>query len=202
MFVFGIVISGRKELEQTVPDIHRLGRTRGRRSFIKSRRTYTVTVLSGASEAILYLCSKSTGAVTSCTLKYLASAGYFRATASYIAYARWGRNPRSQILRLQPGILGNLLQRDRAKLFAVMPCPCVVGKSVSLKLHMGSFFLRSRLPADAEQGPVYADCFAARPRTHKKRMDFGDFLICSVRSAMTRRARAVTFTSASCSVVP
>jgi len=34
-----------------------------------------------------YRCSKSTGAVTSCTLKYLASAGYFRATASYIAYA-------------------------------------------------------------------------------------------------------------------
>jgi hypothetical protein len=32
-----------------------------------------------------YLCSKSTGAVTSCTRKYLASAGYFRATASYIA---------------------------------------------------------------------------------------------------------------------
>ena|ERR1700686_1796733 len=34
-----------------------------------------------------YLCNKSTGAVTSCTRKYLASAGYFRATASYIAYA-------------------------------------------------------------------------------------------------------------------
>jgi hypothetical protein len=34
-----------------------------------------------------YLCSRSTGAVTSCTLKYFASAGYFRATASYIAYA-------------------------------------------------------------------------------------------------------------------
>ena len=34
-----------------------------------------------------YLCSKSTGAVTSCTLKYFASAGYFLATASYIAYA-------------------------------------------------------------------------------------------------------------------
>ena len=34
-----------------------------------------------------YLCSRSTGAVTSCTRKYLASAGYFRATASYIAYA-------------------------------------------------------------------------------------------------------------------
>jgi hypothetical protein len=32
-----------------------------------------------------YLCSKSTGAVTSCTRKYLASAGYLRATASYIA---------------------------------------------------------------------------------------------------------------------
>jgi len=32
-----------------------------------------------------HLCSKSTGAVTSCTRKYLASAGYFRATASYIA---------------------------------------------------------------------------------------------------------------------
>src|SRR3984893_18770807 len=30
----------------------------------------------------IYLCSKSTGAVTSCTRKYLASAGYFRATAS------------------------------------------------------------------------------------------------------------------------
>jgi hypothetical protein len=34
-----------------------------------------------------YLCSKSTGAFTSCTRKYFASAGYFRATASYIAYA-------------------------------------------------------------------------------------------------------------------
>ncbi len=34
-----------------------------------------------------YRCSKSTGAVTSCTRKYFASAGYFRATASYIAYA-------------------------------------------------------------------------------------------------------------------
>src|ERR1700719_5238064 len=34
-----------------------------------------------------HLCSKSTGAVTSCTRKYFASAGYFRATASYIAYA-------------------------------------------------------------------------------------------------------------------
>ena len=34
-----------------------------------------------------YLCSKSTGALTSCTRKYLASAGYFLATASYIAYA-------------------------------------------------------------------------------------------------------------------
>ncbi len=32
-----------------------------------------------------YRCSKSTGAVTSCTRKYFASAGYFRATASYIA---------------------------------------------------------------------------------------------------------------------
>ena len=35
----------------------------------------------------IYRCSKSTGAVTSCTRKYFASAGYFRATASYIAYA-------------------------------------------------------------------------------------------------------------------
>ena len=35
----------------------------------------------------VYLCSKSTGALTSCTRKYFASAGYFRATASYIAYA-------------------------------------------------------------------------------------------------------------------
>ena len=30
----------------------------------------------------LYLCSKSTGAVTSCTRKYFASAGCFRCTAS------------------------------------------------------------------------------------------------------------------------
>ena len=34
-----------------------------------------------------YRCSKSTGAVTSCTRKYFASAGYLRATASYMAYA-------------------------------------------------------------------------------------------------------------------
>ena len=33
----------------------------------------------------LYLRSKSTGAVTSCTRKCFASAGYFLATASYIA---------------------------------------------------------------------------------------------------------------------
>jgi hypothetical protein len=38
-----------------------------------------------AHKELIYLCSKSTGAVTSCTRKYLASAGYFRATASYIA---------------------------------------------------------------------------------------------------------------------
>src|ERR1700684_62734 len=31
-----------------------------------------------------YLCSKSTGAVTSCTRKYFASARYFRAPAPYI----------------------------------------------------------------------------------------------------------------------
>jgi hypothetical protein len=36
-------------------------------------------------ETVPYLCSKSTGAVTSCTRKYLARAGHFRATASYIA---------------------------------------------------------------------------------------------------------------------
>ena len=42
----------------------------------------------------------------------------------------------------------------------------------------------------------------ARPRIPKKRIDFGDVLICSVRSAMTRRTRAVTFTSSSCSLVP
>jgi len=39
----------------------------------------------GGVQTIPYLCSKSTGAVTSCTRKYLASAGHFRATASYIA---------------------------------------------------------------------------------------------------------------------
>jgi hypothetical protein len=107
-----------------------------------------------------------------------------------------------QVLRLQSCVLGNLLQRYRAKFFSVMPGPCVVGKSFSLKLHMGTLLLRSRFPPDTKQGPVNTDCLTARPRSHKKRMDFGDFLICSVRSAITRRARAVTFTSASCSVVP
>ena len=34
-----------------------------------------------------YRFSKSTGSFTSCTRKYFASAGYFFATASYIAYA-------------------------------------------------------------------------------------------------------------------
>ena len=41
----------------------------------------------GARGTRAYLCSKSTGAFTSCTRKYFASAGYFLATASYIAYA-------------------------------------------------------------------------------------------------------------------
>ena len=34
-----------------------------------------------------YRFNKSIGSFTSCTRKYFASAGYFRATASYIAYA-------------------------------------------------------------------------------------------------------------------
>src|ERR1700683_3117338 len=137
-----------------------------------------------------YLCSKSTGAVTSCMRKILSQ-------RRILPRRRW-----SQVLWLQPGVFRDLLQSHRASLLAVMPRPGVVGKSVSLKLHVGSLLLRSRFPADTEQGPVDADCFTARPRVHKKRMDFGDLRICSVRSAMTRRARAVTFTSASCSVVP
>ena len=47
------------------------------------------TLLSAAFEVDLgpriYRFSKSTGSLTSCTLKYFASAGYFFAAASYIA---------------------------------------------------------------------------------------------------------------------
>ena len=113
-----------------------------------------------------------------------------------------GFHCRLQALRLQPGVFFNLLQRHRPKCLAVMPCPRKIGESVSLKLQVRTLLHCSQFSADAERGPVYGGCFTARPRIHKKRIDLGDFLICSVRSAMTRRASAVTFTSAFGSLVP
>ncbi len=108
----------------------------------------------------------------------------------------------SQILRLQSCIFRNLFQRDRAKLHAIMPRPGEARESFSLQLNMGTLLFSSRPPSNAQQCPVDAARLTARPRAHKNRMDFGDFRICSVRSAITRSASAVTLTSASCSVAP
>jgi len=59
-------------------------------------------------------------------------------------------------------------------------------------------------PSNPEQCLVHAFCFAARPLAHRKCIDLGGFLRCSVRSASTRkaRARATTATSASGFVGP
>lgn len=80
---------------------------------------------------------------------------------------------------------------------AIMPRPREIRESLSLKLDMGTPFLRFRLPADTEQCSINANGFTAWPRAHENRIDLGGFLACSVRSAMTRSARAVTATSAS-----
>jgi len=83
-----------------------------------------------------------------------------------------------------------------------MPSQCVIRETCLLELYVGALLLCFRLPADTKKGVVNAVCFTARPVAHRKRIDFGGFLTSSVLSAMTRRASAVTFTSASAFVFP
>src|SRR5579859_1394194 len=83
-----------------------------------------------------------------------------------------------------------------------MPSPGVVLESGSLKLNVGTFLFCFRHPSNTQQSGIHTICLTTRPRAHEKRMDLGGFLTCSVLSARTRRARAVTFTSASCLLVP
>jgi len=59
-----------------------------------------------------------------------------------------------------------------------------------------------RSPSNPKQCLIDAFRFAAGPLAHKKCIDFGGFLRCSVRSASTRRARATAATSASRCVGP
>jgi hypothetical protein len=57
-------------------------------------------------------------------------------------------------------------------------------------------------PSNFQERLVDTACFAARPVAHENRIDLGGLLTCSVLSAMTRNASAVTATSASCRVAP
>src|SRR2546426_9536664 len=83
-----------------------------------------------------------------------------------------------------------------------MPGPRVIVEAGTLQLNVRAALGCLRLPANTKKGSVYAVCFTARPLAHKNRIDFGGFLASWVRSAMTRKARAVTSTSASCFVLP
>lgn len=84
-----------------------------------------------------------------------------------------------------------------------MKCPRVIAISCPLKLDVRSSLLGLRIPSDMQEGSINAACLGTRKLAHEKRIDFGGFLaFCSVLSAMTRSASAVTFASASCFVWP
>ena len=89
-----------------------------------------------------------------------------------------------------------------AKFIAIVKGPRKIGPSITFKLYVRTAFCSLDFPSDSQKSTKDAPCFRAGPRAHKKRMDFGGFFACSVRSAMTRSASAVTFTSASCWVSP
>src|SRR5438477_4774608 len=110
---------------------------------------------------------------------------------------------RLQIFGDEACVFGESFHGYRAKFVRFMPSPCVVWPALALQANMRPrTLLRLWIPADAQKGSVHAGCFTARPRAHTKRIDLGGFLTRSIRSASTRKASAVTFTSASCLVLP
>ena len=78
-----------------------------------------------------------------------------------------------------------------------MKCPSEIGVAFTLKLDMRALLFGFRNPADPQESAIHTICLAAGERTHKNRMDLGGFPTCSVRSAITRKASAVTAISAS-----
>jgi hypothetical protein len=110
---------------------------------------------------------------------------------------------RSQVFWGQSSVFRYFLECDWAKLFRLMPCPCVVSESRTFKPTMRRPRpLWFRFPANSEERLIDAICLGAWPIAHKNWIDFGGFLTCSVRSAITRRASAVTAISASFFVFP
>lgn len=110
---------------------------------------------------------------------------------------------RLQIFGSEAGVFSNPPHGRRAKLFRLVPCPRIIWPARSLQPDMRPrTLLRFWSPANAQEGSVHTGCFTARPRAHTKRIDLGGFLTRSIRSASTRKASAVTFTSASCLVLP
>ena len=83
-----------------------------------------------------------------------------------------------------------------------MPRPSEVREPILVHLDMGARFAGLWTPADTQKSGVDATCFAAWKLAHRKRIDLGGFFTRSVRSAITRKARAITATSASFLVVP
>lgn len=83
-----------------------------------------------------------------------------------------------------------------------MKGPRIAGPPLTLKLLVGTTLFDLNCPSNTQESAIDATCFSAGPCAHKKRIDFGGFFTCSVRSAITRNASAVTFTSASCRLSP
>ena len=110
---------------------------------------------------------------------------------------------RLQIVWRESRKFGDLGHHDRTKFLGWMPAPCVIFKSWPLQLNVRrSSFPRFGLPPDTEKGFVDATWFTTGPFTHRNLIDLGGLRICSDRSAMTRRARAVTAISASSRFLP
>ena len=107
-----------------------------------------------------------------------------------------------QIVRSQACVLGDLRHHDGADFVRILECLCVSGIAAPLRLNVRAALFFLRRPADAEESFVDPACLTARPFAHEKWIDLGGLRICSVRSAMTRKASAVTATSASFLVFP
>src|SRR5579884_342541 len=109
----------------------------------------------------------------------------------------------SQIFRPESSFLADFAHSHRANLLARMPRPSVRRVAGPCERCVGGAGLSRLLcPADFQQGFQHLPRFTTWPVAHRKWMDFGGFLVSSVRSARTRSASAVTLTFASSCVFP
>ena len=108
----------------------------------------------------------------------------------------------SEIVRCEPGMLCDSAEHLRPDFVFVVKCPSEIWPSFPFELDVRAALSVLNSPPNAQESTEDPTSFSAGPRTHRKRIDLGGFFTCSVRSARTRKASAVTLTSASCFVSP